>query len=133
MEYSLEIAFDLKISEEDIEHIVVTAIEGGTGYWACLDNSRPEWEEAYKAEDITSLIATRLLLEGKTLYFTDVEDDEVKELTLSKLLEGIKKEVSTDGTEIVNLDTNHLENCLIDSDVADRIFQYAMFGELIFG
>ena len=43
-----EIKFTVEkiLTVEDMDDIMTTALEGGIGYWACLDNSTPEWEKA---------------------------------------------------------------------------------------
>ena len=135
MKRTLKIELDVNITDQDIEDIIVTALEGGTGYWACLDNSRPEWEEAYETEEVTSIIATRFLLEGKTLYFSDAEgeDDEIWELTTDKLVKGIRLSVINGNTDMVDFSNSNLDVLNIDSSVADCIIQYALFDKVVFG
>jgi len=117
---------EASVTGEYIEGIIVNALEGGIGYWACLDNTRPEWDN--KPENMpTACYATQLILEGKTLYFTDAESDEDEEdtweLNLYKLLSGIGQAM-TKGIFPTSLD--------LDADDADCVIQYALFGKIIF-
>jgi hypothetical protein len=122
----------LTIHNDDIENIMVTALEGGIGYWALLENDTELWTEAYeKHKDTpTSLIAAKLLIEGKRISFYDVEQDDydpttAMHLDLDKLLAGIKKYL---------LQERHLDAIDdLDADGADQIIQYALFGELVYG
>lgn len=112
------------VTGEDIENIVVTALEGGIGYWASLDTV-PEWDAIPEGLPM-SQYATQLLLEGKTIGFTDTEDDDERwQLDLQKLLKGIglnMKERPHDA-DLGNM----------DSTTADCIVQYALFGEVVYG
>src|SRR6185312_15620211 len=81
----------LLLTENDIDNIVVTALEGGIGYWARLDNTGEDWKRKPKGVP-TSQWATFLLLEGKSIKFNDAEEDDDEDwiLTLPKLVEGFK-------------------------------------------
>lgn len=113
-----------KYDEQDMEDIVVTAFEGGIGYWACLDNSGAEWD-AQDDDSATAEWMWKLLREGEEIRFLDEEDNnEVYFLTLDKLLDGIDKTISNttwDG----DMDD-------LDMLVADAIFQYAMLGDIVY-
>ena len=125
----LEIKTVLEIEDQDIEDIVVTALEGGIGYWACLDNTGAEFETAPKDEPI-SITASKLLLARKELKFIDEQDDNVEYiLTIDMLLEGIKLWIEK-GYDCYGAVVGNLFDCgNIDAIGADMIFQFAMFGE----
>lgn len=112
-----------EFTEDDLENIMITALEGGIGYWACLDNS--DWNQQ-PADMPTSEYAWKILRDGGTLHFLDEEDDGAEYfLDLSSLLDGI-------GKCIVNKDWDgDMDN--IDAIVADMIIQYAIFGSVIYG
>jgi len=131
---AVKVDLEIAVTDQDLCDIMCTALEGGIGYWACLDNTREEWKkyetEEYKDACIDE-IATLILLEGKTLYFLDAEgEDEIYALTLEKLLSGISKVVAIDSTLLEN---GELDLCSIDAEVADSIIQYGIFNELVFG
>ena len=113
----------LSVTGEQIEDIVVTALEGGIYYWAVLNNTTPD--QANKPDGMpVSQYATQLLLEGKTLEFSDIEDSSVSMLTLGDLLHGIRL---TAVKQAWDFDFDDF-----DSGTADCIFQYAMLGEIVY-
>lgn len=124
--YTVNVSFNLR--DEDISDIVITALEGGIGYWACLDNTTDVWNEYYEKypDDATSELAAKILMDGKSIFFDDEEDPGRRyELTLEKLMHGIAK-----------LDTVRFSEALMDSfdaEVGDMIFQYGIFNELVYG
>jgi len=132
--FDLKVEVNLKVTEDDIKDIMVTALEGGISYWACLDNTREEWKNYENDDDTpTSIIATKILLDGKSLYFSDVEDpDEIWELTLDKLMISIGTIILHDEHEL-SCSNNTLNLDCLDACLADSIIQYALFNEIIFG
>ena len=123
------VKFTLKVSNEDIDDIVSTALEGGIDYWC------------YKAEVVGEYLgeyASDQISRDGTLKLYDAESDDVWELDKPKLLDGISKAI-TNGilleyewakfdNEIITLDTFQ-----VDAEVADAIIQFALFGKLVFG
>lgn len=121
---------ELELTEENIENIMVTGLEGGIGYWARLENEGEEWNA--KPNDIpVSQWATELLLQGKEVVFSDSELDEGDidyyhpPLTLEKLIKGFE----------LNYKHRPHDNNIETGDVttADCIIQYAVFGEVVYG
>ncbi len=99
------------------------------GYWACINNDTNEWDDARTELPKGSTfedIMYHILKKGETIIMWDTEDDEeVWELTLDKLLNGIKLAIEQkywDG----DIDT-------IDGEVGDIIFQMSLFGEIVYG
>jgi hypothetical protein len=116
-----EVQITAKITAEDIENIVVDALECVSTYWVGLDNTTPEWAAKPKGLPV-SQYAAALLLCGKTVKLYDIEDeDETWELTLDKLLKGIGREL-TNGMTIEDI-----------ADDADAALQYALFDEIVYG
>lgn len=123
--FDVEIRKTLKITEEDIDDIMVAALEGGINYWA------------NKAEVVGECLnewASHQISKGGAIRLHDYEEDEWYELTLEKFLSGIGKwyEKGGDFYEAVQVDGT-LDCCNIDATVADSIVQYALFGEVVFG
>jgi hypothetical protein len=122
------------ISAQDIEDILSIAFykwedQCGIGYWALLENDTEEWEAYASNGGTTSEIATRMLVDGKSIifYVTESDDyniDEAFILDLPKLLKGIETYILETG----NL--NIMDN--LDRNVADQIIQYALFDELVY-
>lgn len=121
--------FTVRVSDEDIDDIVCTALEGGINYWCCDAEVVGEYLGEWASDQISR---------GGTLKLYDIESDDVWTLDKAKLLNGISLAI-TNGflleyewakfeNEIITLDTYQ-----IDAAVADAIIQYALFGKVVFG
>lgn len=109
------------VSIETLENIVVTALEGGIGYWAVLDNTTKTWDKYDYCDLPCSQAAFELLYNGESLKFYDTEDEtEVWHLTWTKLIKGVELFGGVKEEDI-------------DATVADQIIQYALFGKIVFG
>lgn len=124
--YSVNPTFNY--NDEDMIDIISSAVYD-IGYWACIDNSTDTWHETSDSLDDDHTfedVFYAILKNNYAVRLIDVEDsDEVWDLTLDKLLNGIKLSIENkywDG----DIDT-------IDGEVGDIIFQYALFGEITFG
>ena len=107
-----------EVTAEQIEDIVVNALECQSNYWVGVDNTTPEWENKPQGLPV-SQYAVQLLLQNKSVKLFDIEDeDEEWKLTLGKLLNGIGKAWA--------------EGCDIEDD-ADTVLQYALFDKLVYG
>jgi hypothetical protein len=125
-----KINIELEIKDQFIVDLVITALEGGISYWACLVNEGEHFDDFYENNRVsTSEFVANLLLGGKSVFFfdTDMESNEGEhwELNLPMLLNGIEVYAKE------NKDINFMDN--LDSNVADSIFQYAMFNEVVYG
>ena len=112
-------------TDEDLKDILITALEGGIGYWACLDNTEGEWSK--QPENMpTSEYAWNILCDCGALHFIDEEDDNKEYvMTMADFFRGISfaiKNKDWDG------DMDSLDAC-----VADAIMQYAMLGSVVYG
>ena len=118
---------NVKVTDEDIEDIIVTAIEGGIGYWCCLDNTGDEYENAPEDEPV-SITATKILLNGGKLKLIDEFDDDKRyEMSLDDLIKGIEhwKKYGFDHYNAITADGIDCGN--IDAECADAIIQCALF------
>ena len=99
------------------------------GYWACIDNDTDIWNEASDSlpKDHTfEDVFFEILKNGHAVQLIDVEDsDEVWDLTLDKLIKGIK----------LTIENNRWNGDFddIDGEVGDIIFQYALFDDIVYG
>lgn len=57
---TIKVELEVIVMPEDIDDIICTALEGGIGYWACLDNSTEEFENAPKEPGYVQLLVTLL-------------------------------------------------------------------------
>lgn len=123
--WSLMIKKEIKVTQDDIDDIMCTALEGGICYWCC----RAEVVGDYLGE-----FASEQIARGGTLKLYDSEEDEVYWLNLDKLLNGIK--LAYEGNYYSDYDWcdgAELDCCQIDAEVADVIIQLALFNDVIYG
>jgi hypothetical protein len=124
--YSVNPTFDY--SDDDILDIICSSVYD-IGYWSVIDNDTEVWnatsdsmDEDHTFEDVFYAI----LKNGQAVQLIDVEDpDEVWDLTLDKLLTGIKLAIQN-GYWNGKIDD-------IDGEVGDIIFQYGLFNEIVYG
>ena len=123
--WNIKAEINIIITTNDIDDIMCSALEGGITYWCC----RAEVVGDYLGEWAHEQIAR-----GGTLLLHDAEEDEVYELTSTKLINGIRMAIENGDYADYGWCTNgELDTCQIDADVADTIIQYALFDEIMFG
>ena len=124
--YSVNPTFDY--SDEDIFDVICSAVYD-IGYWSIIDNDTDVWNETSDALDDDHTfedVFLEVLKGGNAVQLIDVEDpDEVWDLTLDKLLNGIKLAIQN-GYWNGKIDD-------IDGEVGDIVFQYALFSEIVYG
>lgn len=123
----LNVSFEVEVTQEDIDDIMVSALEGGINYWCCKAVVVGEYLGEYGSDQISR---------GGILELYDSEEPEVYELTKEKFMEGLKMYLAnptySDILEFVDHKVK-LDTCYADAEVADSIIQYALFGEIIYG
>lgn len=128
--WNCEIKLNVTVTEEDIDDIMVSALEGGITYW-CREAEviGERMGEGWGHEQIAR---------GGGLRLYDAESGEHYELNREKFLSGLKRylqnplydgtiELGTDGKKMI------LDCGMIDAPAADQIIQYAVFGDVIYG
>ena len=108
---------------------IISAAVYDIGYWSVIDNDTDIWnttsdslDDDHTFEDVFYAI----LKNGQAVQLIDVEDcDEIWDLTLDKLLNGIKLSIQN-GYWNGKIDD-------IDGEVGDIIFQHALFSEIVYG
>lgn len=128
MSREFEYTVKKKITEEDIENLVVDGLETGIGYWAMLHNNTEEFKKYYDTTDLaTAEIVAKIILAGGSVKITDNEKDvePMFDFTLERLLVGIQKNAEERPWDC------DLEN--YDATTCDCIIQYAIFDEVVFG
>ena len=116
-----------RLTQQDVDDIMVSALEGGINYWC----SEAEVVEERRCADW----GHEQIARGGALVLHDVEDiDEKWELDLEKFLNGFKLwvEHGLDEYGAVQKDGT-VDCCQIDAACADEIVQLALFGEVTFG
>ena len=121
-----------EFTPEEINDLVVTALEGGINYWCGKANIFKSKDGSFAGvlpEDQDKVkYASDIIGYGGTLILVDVEDNtEIWTLTLDLMLKGIKMYCENENIALNELIDNH------DADSADAIIQYALFDEIVFG
>jgi hypothetical protein len=121
-----------EINEQLLEDMFVTAIEGGSNYWAKFHSLPKEIREKYKDEPYSIKFA-KAIFEGHNVIVSDIEadeDDDDEKWTIN--IESVKK-----GLEIMAKDhSEQFENMLeenYDAETGDVFFQLCVLGEITFG
>lgn len=114
--------------DDDIINVISSAIYC-IGYWACIDNDTEERNKTSDSMDDDHTfedVFFEILKNGQAVELIDVEnDEEVWELTLEKLIHGMRMAV----------EQNYWDGAIdsLDGEVGDIIFQMALFGQIVFG
>lgn len=123
----LHCGFNVVVKDEDIDDIMVSALEGGITYWCDRAEVVGEYLGEYASEQISR---------GGALRLYDIEEDDYKELTKEKFLQGLRLYLSRpkagDFLEFIDRELR-IDPGYADAEVADCIIQYAVFGDVIYG
>lgn len=122
--YSIQPVIEVNITSQDINDIMVCALEGGINYWCRQAKVVGKYLGEYASDQISC---------GGTLKLYDAESSDVWELTLDKFLNGMKLAIEQGIGLSVNPADGSIDTCEIDADAADAIVQLALFGEVVFG
>ena len=127
MKKSFEVTSETTVflTVENIDDIMVSALEGGITYWC--DRAKVDEEKrcgAWGHEQIAR---------GGALLLREIDSSNEWELTRGNFLLGFKKWLESDGDKYGAVYDGKVDCGKIDGPAADCIIQYALFGELIFG
>lgn len=126
--YTFSFTKTFTFDETEMTDVISSAIYD-IGYWACIDNDTEVWHKTSDSLDDDHTfedVFFEVLKSGNPVLLIDVEDvDEVWELTMDKLINGIK----------LTIEQNYWDGDFnnIDDEIGDIIFQMALFGEIVFG
>lgn len=126
-----KVAFEVVVTDENIDDIMVSALEGGINYWC----SKAEVEGEYLGEYASDQISR-----GGELILYDREYTKIYTLSKDKFIEGLKKYIAAGNTECVVREVDNgiytgnlnIDTCRIDSSAADCIIQYAIFCDVFY-
>ena len=122
--FTVKVEINVKLTQQDIDDIMVAALEGGITYWC------------FKAEvvgDYLGKYASEQISRGGMLKLYDIENGDKYWLDLEKFLNGFKLWVENGGDQYGAVQGHEVDCCNIDAGCADEIDQYAQFGEVIYG
>jgi len=108
-------------TEQDLDHLLVAAFEGGINYWANNVKIKVYPETTKKIDFASQAVAHGGVVE--------ISEDEGNQWTLTRelLIKGIAKYCNNEKVNPAELMDMH------DADTADAIVQYAIFEEIIYG
>lgn len=129
---TLRIEIGVDISDQDIDDIVATALEGGINYWC-------NYAEIGEKEYFGSYASDQISRGGTLKLYVDepYEDTDMYVLTLERMMHGIERYLTYPNRpyEIIANDAGRkvidCEN--VDAVVADLIVQLALFDEIVYG
>ena len=121
--FKVHIDMDVDLTQQDIDDIMVTALEDGICYWCGRAEVVGEMLGDYAHEQISR---------GGSLILHDAESSDKWELTLEKFLRGVELYIK-EGDRVQVEDYKLVDCGELDAADADCIVQYALFGKLVFG
>lgn len=111
--YTTEIA----VTAEQVESIILNALESQSTYWCRIDNTGPEWDKK-PIEMTDSQFAVQRIMNGDGVTLCNIEGKKKAwKVNLQMVLEGIGLAI-TNGYEF--------------ADYTDCVLQYALFGKLVY-
>jgi len=122
------------ITEQDVDDIMCTALEGGITYWC--SSARVvggDYLGEYASDQISR--GGGLILYVYEPYEDDEAGNEIDQYTLdrAKFDKGFEKYLAEYGRKSVTDEDGKFDPCQVDGDIADKIVQYALFGDIIYG
>lgn len=124
----LEVSLNVFVTDEDIDDIMVSALEGGINHWCAEAKVQGEYLGEFASDQISR---------GGTLLLYDAKGRKYEELTKEKFLVGLKCYLKHPLYEDTIYPGTHEERLLvdctlIDAPASDMIIQYALFGEVVY-
>lgn len=122
--FRLNVSIEVEVTQEDIDDIMCAALEGGICYWCGGTEVVGKYLGEYGHEQISR---------GGILRLHDSEEDKTYELNRDKFMQGLKMFIENGNGDLVNIKNKRIDPADFDSECADSIIQYAVFGELVYG
>ena len=124
----LAVSLNVLVTDEDIDDIMVCALEGGINYWCAEAKVQGEYVGECASDQISR---------GGTLLLYDADERKYEELTKDKFLAGLKRFLEHPLYEGIVYQGTHEERFLVDCTLIDApaaamIIQYALFGEVVY-
>ena len=121
----IEITTNLIVTNDDIDDIMCTALEGGITYWCGRAEVVGDYLGAYSYEQIAR---------GGQLKLYDIEDFTEYVLNLDNFKKGLKMYIENHDVPLMFYNQHlAIDPCEIDAEAADAIVQYALFGDIVYG
>lgn len=121
-EQFIEVKLNILLTNQDIDDIMCTALEGGINYWCGKAKVVGKYLGDYASEQISR---------DGTLKLYDAESGEEFELTKEKFIKGLTKFLEDGRSDLISQGV--IDTCCLDACDADAIIQYALFDEVVYG
>ena len=117
----------ITVTEQDIDDIVCTALEGGINYWCDDVEVNGDYLGQYASDQISR--------DGQLKFYVSdpVNDTDMFVMDKEMLLKGIRMYLENPNAPYDIIDNTSIDTCNVDAVVADMIIQYALFDEIVFG
>lgn len=113
----------VEFEDQDVEDILITAMEGGSNYWYYLDTAGKVFERSPE-KSLTEDIITAVLEKGEEFDIYDIEEEDQVLGKLSR--ENIERGIAL----CLKGGVNPFQD--MDAGTADVFFQCAVMGEVVF-
>lgn len=120
--FSIRVEVEVSLTQQDIDDIMVTALEGGICYWCRKAEVVGEYLGEYASDQISR---------GGSLVLHDAESTQTWELNREKFLKGVKLYFEHGCN--MQVEGGCIDTGDIDASDADCIVQFAIFGEVVYG
>ena len=128
--FNVHAEINVRLEQQDIDDIMVSALEGGICYWAW----KAEVVGKYLGEYASEQISRGGTLKVHVTEPFDEQDTEWYELDIEKFTQGFRLWLENGGDCYGAVSGDGKVDCgEIDAGCADAIIQYALFGDLVFG
>ena len=122
-DFEVNVQIPVVLSEQDIDDIMVSALEGGINYWCWKAEVVGDYLGDYASEQISR---------GGSLKLYDMESGEKLWLNREKFLNGFKLWFESNGDRYGAIDGHEVDPSRIDGEMADEIIQFAVFDDVIY-
>ena len=129
MEIYIEVKATVRIPNQKIQDLIITAIEGGCHYWASFkfpDN----WKENYGSYE-------QIPFKGGDITVSDIETDELLGyLNGASIKVGLQLMADRKDMKGKSVPARHFKNLATDNEdaeTADVFMQLAVMGEIVYG
>lgn len=144
---TIEVNNRYEVTDEFLQDVMITACEGGIGYWSqlwpknegdkCYDYDRP-WQYIQEFDedndDDYDLVAVMLGIDPKPGFTGPghVIDHDVIKRGISTILSG-SVSISRDIAKDIRIAADEIDAGYIDTEAADCIVQVGLFGKIVYG
>ena len=129
MDKYIEVKATVRIPEQKINDMIVTAVEGGCRYWASFQFPK-DWKEKYQNY-------FEIPMQGGEIEVSDVEADELLGvLNRATIQTGLQLMANCKDIKGKQVPARHFKNLATDNEdaeTADVFLQLAVIGEIVYG